>query len=83
MASSVSSNLGDITTANYSVIASSLESMGVTNSQIVAFESLLNNTDALSDAGFNLAKASDSEMEAFVNEHVSAEYAGQALALYN
>ena len=57
MASSVSSNLGDITTANYSVIASSLESMGVTNSQIVAFESLLNNTDALSDAGLNLAKA--------------------------
>ena len=81
MASSVSSNLGDITTANYSVIASSMESMGVTNSQIVAFESLLNNTDALSDAGFNLAKATDSEMEAFVNEHVSAEYAGQALAL--
>lgn len=81
IASSITDNLTDVSTENYGVVASSLESMGVTNAQIVAFEALLNNTEALKDAGFDLAKASESQIEAFANEYVSAEYAGQAIAL--
>lgn len=81
IASSITDNLTDVSTANYGVVASSLESMGVTNAQIVAFEALLNNTDALKDAGFDLANASETQIEAFANEYVSAEYAGQAIAL--
>lgn len=81
ISSSITEGLGDVSTANYDVVAASLEAMGVTNSQIVTFGALLNNTKALEEAGFDLAGASEEAMEAFVNENVSAEYAGQALDL--
>ena len=81
ISSSITEGLSDVSTANYDVVAASLEAMGVTNSQIITFEALLNNTKALEEAGFDLAGASEKDMEAFVNESVSAEYAGQALAL--
>ena len=81
ISSSITEGLSDVSTANYDVVAASLEAMGVTNSQIVTFGALLNNTKALEEAGFDLAGASEEAMEAFVNENVSAEYAGQALDL--
>lgn len=58
-----------------------LSQLGIVNAQDVIFSSLINNTEALKEAGLDLATATDDEIEAFLAENVSAEYAGQALAL--
>ncbi|RJW31755.1 hypothetical protein DXC97_31465 [Lachnospiraceae bacterium TF09-5] len=81
MASSIISNLGEITDSNYNVAVAALQSTDVTNAQIIAFNALTNNTDALQESGFNLLNASEEKMHSFVNEHVAAEYASQAYDL--
>ena len=43
---------------------------------MVAFDNLISKTNALADAGIDLANATEAEMQAFVNESVSAENAG-------
>ena len=58
-----------------------LESLGVTNSEIIVFEALISNTNALEEAGIDLANATNEELNAFVNEAVSADNLGQALAI--
>lgn len=68
-------------TEDFKTLASALEDFGIENSEMVAFDNLISNTEALKEAGLDLATATDDEIEAFLAESVSAEYAGQALAL--
>lgn len=81
MATSIISGLGEITNANYNIAITALEAMGATNAQIIAFNSLTNNTEALKEAGFDLLNANESQMWSFINEHVAAEDASQAYDL--
>lgn len=56
-----------------------LEDLGVVNNDIIAFQSLVQNTEALKEAGLDLANATESDIEAFARERVSAEYLSQAI----
>lgn len=66
---------------DFETMKSALEDLGVVNNEMVAFDNLISKTNALADAGIDLANATEAEMQAFVNESVSAENAGEALAL--
>lgn len=66
---------------DFDTMKAALEDLGVVNSEMVAFDNLISKTNALADAGIDLVKATETEMQAFVDESVSAEYAGEALAL--
>lgn len=81
MASSLFTGLSNVTNANYDLVTSSLESMGITNAQIISFNALTNNVDALKEADFDLLNADESQINSFVNKHVAAEYASQAYDL--
>lgn len=63
----------------FNTMKSALEDLGIVNNEIVAFDALISNTDALKEAGLDLADATDEEIQAFVNEIVTAENCGQAL----
>ena len=66
---------------DFETMKAALEDLGVVNNEMVAFDNLTSKTNALADAGIDLANATEAEMQAFVNESVSAENAGEALAL--
>lgn len=66
---------------DFETMKAALEDLGVVNNEMVAFDNLISKTNALADAGIDLANATEAEMQAFVNESVSAENAGEALAL--
>lgn len=68
-------------TEDFETMKAALEDLGVVNNEMVAFDNLISKTNALADAGIDLANATEAEMQAFVDESVSAEYAGEALAL--
>ena len=68
-------------TEDFETMKAALEDLGVVNNEMVAFDNLISKTNALADAGIDLANATEAEMQAFVNESVSAEHAGEALAL--
>ena len=74
-------NAGLSGTEDFETMKAALEDLGVVNNEMVAFDNLISKTNALADAGIDLANATEAEMQAFVNESVSAEYAGEALAL--
>lgn len=68
-------------TEDFETMKAALEDLGVVNNEMVAFDNLISKTNALADAGIDLANATEAEMQAFVDESVSAEHAGEALAL--
>lgn len=65
-------------TEDFETMKSVLENLGLENSELVAFDALISNTEALKEAGIDLANASDAQIQAFANESVSAENAAQA-----
>lgn len=79
MATSILSNFTDI--ADLDVVSTMLESLGVVNHEIVAFDKLIKNTDALKQAGLDLATATDYDIQKFVEANISAENYAQALNL--
>ena len=65
-------------TEDYNILKSVLADLGVVNNELVAFDALTKNAEALKEAGMDLAEASEDQMRAFVAETVSAENAAQA-----
>ncbi len=66
---------------DFNTMKAALEDLDIANSEFVAFAALTSNTEALKEAGIDLMDTTEEEMQAFVNQSVSAEYAGEALAL--
>ena len=66
---------------DFETMKAALEDLGVANSEMVAFDALIKNTEALKEAGLNLADATYPEMVAFTKAQVSAENFNEALNL--
>ncbi len=66
---------------DFETLKAALEDLGVVNEELVAFEALISNTEALTEAGIDLAGATEEQISAFANEMVSAENASQAIAM--
>ncbi len=60
-------------TEDFETMKAALEDLGVVNNEIVAFDALVRNTEALKEAGLDLAMATDAQILEFVDEMVSAE----------
>lgn len=56
-----------------------LEDLGVVNNEIVAFQALAQNTDALKASGLDLLNATQSDIEAFASKRVSVENLSEAI----
>lgn len=79
---------------DFNTLKAALEDLGVVNNEIIAFQELCQNIEALKEAGLDLVAVyqmeqdeseavrneAQSTIETFVNERVSAENAAQALA---
>lgn len=68
-------------TEDFQTLKAALEDLGVVNNELVAFDALINNTEALKEAGLDLAEATDKDIEAFAEEIISAENLEQAINL--
>lgn len=68
-------------TEDFETMKAALEDLGVVNNEIVAFDALISNTEALKEAGLGLADATDEQITAFANEVISAENVSQAIAM--
>ncbi len=66
-------------TEDFETLKSALKDFGVENSEMVAFSNLANNTEALKEAGLDIADASKEQMTAFAEEYVAAENVTQAV----
>ena len=66
---------------DFETMKAALEDLGVVNEELVAFDALISNTEALKEAGLDLANATDEQIAAFANEIVSAENVSQAIAM--
>ena len=66
---------------DFETMKAALEDLGVVNNEMVAFDALISNTEALKEAGLDLANATYEEIEAFAQGMVSAENYGQAVTL--
>lgn len=66
---------------DFETMKAALEDLGVVNNEMVAFDALISNTEALKEAGLDLAKASEEQIAAFANESVAAENVTQAIAM--
>ena len=53
---------------SFELLKQTLQELGVENFEVVALQELTKNTEALRDAGLDLANATYEEIEAFVNE---------------
>lgn len=74
-------NAGVSGAEDFNVLKDVLEDLGVMNNELVAFESLITNTEALKEAGLDLANADDEVIRSFTEEIVSAENLEQAIAM--
>ncbi len=68
-------------TEDFETMKAALEDLGVSNSETAAFNALIHNTEALKEAGLDLAEASYPEMVSFARAQVSAENFTKALFL--
>lgn len=68
-------------TEDFTTMKAALEDLGVVNNELVAFDALISNTEALKEAGLDLTNTTNDEIEAFVREMISAENCGQAIAM--
>lgn len=66
---------------DFELMKSALEDLGVANNEMVAFDALIKNTEALKEAGLDLADATDEDIQAFTDAIVSAENYDKALSL--
>lgn len=66
---------------DFATMKAALEDLGVVNNEIVAFDALISNTEALKEAGLDLADATDEQIQAFAEAMVSAENYDQAINL--
>lgn len=66
---------------DFETMKAALEDLDVINEELVAFDALISNTEALKEAGLDLASATDEQIAAFANEIVSAENVSQAIAM--
>ncbi len=66
---------------DFETLKAALEDLGIVNDELVAFEALISNTEALKEAGLDLAGATEEQISEFANEMVSAENASQAIAM--
>ncbi|MCI9676966.1 MAG: phage tail tape measure protein, partial [Lachnospiraceae bacterium] len=66
---------------DFATMKAALEDLGVANNEIVAFDVLIKNTEALKKAGLDLANATDAQITAFANETVAAENVSQAIQM--
>lgn len=66
---------------DFETMRAALEDLGVINNELVAFDAMISNTEALKEAGLDLADASDEQIAAFANESVAAENVTQAIAM--
>lgn len=66
---------------DFDTMRAALEDLGVINNELVAFDAMISNTEALKEAGLDLADASDEQIAAFANESVAAENVTQAIAM--
>lgn len=66
---------------DFATMKAALEDLGVINNEIVAFDALISNTEALKEAGLDLADATDEEMEAFAKGIGITENYDQAINL--
>ena len=66
---------------DFETLKAALEDLGVVNEELVAFESLISNTEALKEAGLDLTSATDEQINAFANEMVSSENVSEAIAM--
>ena len=64
---------------DFETMKAALEDLGVVNEDLVAFDALISNTEALKEAGLDLANATDEQIAKFANEMVSAENLTQAI----
>jgi len=74
-------NAGVSGTEDFETLKDALEDLGVVNNDIIAFQSLIQNVDALTASGLDLANATYEDIEAFANERVEAENATQAIEM--
>ena len=65
----------------FNTLKSTLSNFGVQNSDIIAFQELIQSKEALVEAGLNLESATKKEIVAFAAEYVSAENLGKAVNL--
>ncbi len=66
---------------DFNTMRATLEDLGVINNELVAFDAMISNTEALKEAGLDLAHATDEQIAAFANEFVAAENVTQAIAM--
>lgn len=66
---------------DFETLKAALEDLGIVNEELVAFEALISNTEALKETGLDLSSATDEQISAFANEIVSAENVSQAIAM--
>lgn len=74
-------NAGVSGTEDFNTLKESLEDLGVVNNDVIAFQALATNMDALKAAGLDLANASNERIAAFAAEYVSTENLSQAIAI--
>ena len=66
---------------DFNTMRAALEDLGVINNELVAFDAMISNTEALKEAGLDLAHAPPAQIAAFANEFVAAENVTQAIAM--
>lgn len=66
---------------DFETMKAALEDLGIVNSEMTAFDALIRNTEALKEAGLDLADAEDEDIQVFTNAIVSTENYEKALNL--
>ena len=64
---------------DFETMKAALEDLGVVNEDLVAFDALISNTEALKEAGLDLASATEEQIAKFADEMVSADNLTQAI----
>lgn len=64
---------------DFETLRAALEYFGIENGEMVVFSNLVNNAEALKEAGLDIANASKEQIEAFAEEYVSAENVARAI----
>ncbi len=64
---------------DFETMKAALEDLGVVNSEMVAFDALISNTEALKEADLDLASATYNDIKKFADERVATENLEQAI----
>lgn len=66
---------------DFNTLQNALSDLGIQNSDIIAFQALAQNKEALVESGLDLKNATKEEIDAFAAEYVSAENLTQAITM--